>query len=404
MEFCEHDPVPEVYKYWTAVSALAGAVQHKVWYSPNGFMFEYPNLYIMLIGDINTGKSTCARHAVNMLSSVSGFYKVAGKLTEASFIGEIIDAGKLNSFTFNGITYKSGAVFLYASEASKAFAEMGRGNKIVNLITDYYNTCEHNFWSKQPFDSKLTKSHGREEMFNPCINLLACSTVHWLMGRVLTKEDLEGGLGSRFIFAAHDGPIVRKATVPGVAKSRAILFEKLVDDLKEIAQLSGNMLAEPSFFEQHVQYQTEHDQRLLKLKQSDPVLWSCVNRKASTLVLRLSMLLAIDERDCVVAPEHVSLKIRHMQKAWKILTEAESRLPDVLGQYSVEDKVKPRQAVIAYIRNTGVKEVRYHELLEIFSKRCLVTEFRSIWMELVTLKIIVLSPKATPSDRLYMVL
>jgi hypothetical protein len=405
MEYCQHDPVPEVYKLWTAVSALAGAVQHKVWHTNDGSMFEYPNLYILLVGEVNSGKSTAARHAVAMLQNVKGFKKAPAKLTEASLIDELIDAGRENSFTFCGLTYRNGSIYIYASEASKTFQGMGRDNRIVNTITDYYNTMDHNFWSQKPFDAKRTKSHGLQEIHNPCVNILACSTVDWLMNRVLTEDDIKGGTGSRFIFAANDSPMRHRKAELDRKGERNALFGQLVADLREISELSGNMIASEEFREQHFAYKLEHEKLLSKLRETDEIMFFCLHRKASTLVLRLAMLLALDEGDCVINDRTEALQLRHITKAWEMLTRLEQKLPDVLAEYGVSEDTAPTHKVLSHIRRNKLTEFSRQYLIETFERNFRPRQIDMIIGDLMQLKKITVDfEKSSLGNRVFRVL
>ena len=57
MEYARASASPKIYHIWTALSALASAVQRKVWWDWE-YAKLYPNLYIFLTGESGSKKGT----------------------------------------------------------------------------------------------------------------------------------------------------------------------------------------------------------------------------------------------------------------------------------------------------------------------------------------------------------
>lgn len=361
MEITDDDKSPACYRYWSAVSIIAGAVANKVWFTPNGRRFEYPNLYVMLVGELNSGKSTAAENAMALLRQVPGFNLGASKLTDSSLIASFSRSGQKRKVEILGETYKAGDLFLFASEASQTFKSRGQGNSIIGAITDFYNANGSQFWSQKPIDAQFTRTHDSEEIYNYCLNILGCSTAEWLMTKVLSREDIAGGTGSRFTLVVNtEKPAVREIAITDGGSLRT--YTKLHEDLITISKMQGRMTVTPGFIAREYAYKVQHESHMETLKHVDRVLFDCTRRKAEPQLMRLSMLLAIDEGTMEITEEHC-------MRAWQLLTELETNMPTVLGKYGVSQEVQDSFAMLAYLEDVRPRCVSTKHLIDAMKKR-----------------------------------
>lgn len=351
---------PECYKLWSTVSALAGAVERKVWWQ-NAHSFWYPNLYVFLVGRPNTRKSTFGEKAMDMLRELPDFTPGPDKMTEAGLVDYMMEVGKRRTFTYHGEAYRNASIFSFGSEAKLMFTEMGRGNSITTFLTHMYNAGDR-FWSKKPGYMKFTRGHKGEEIYNPCINLLCCSTPAWLMGSVLSKEDIQGGFGSRLIYAVYGNESIPGHVAPRPSLEHQIMYDKVLSDLKHIATLVGPMTATPAFDKAFTHYDNLHEKTQKGLFFADRMLHDCLIRKANCNMVKVAMLLSVAESDSLVLEE------RHAHQAWAMLTDLEKTMPIAFGDHGTSDETRPVQAVSAYLRHMGIQEFTFQELCVTFKK------------------------------------
>lgn len=228
---------PEKFLRWAAVSAVAGALERRTWiYYKNAQI--YPNLFIMLIGPPGSGKSKSAGEAMRYLACIKELSFSPNDINPASFITYLEEVGARKSFSYKGIEYRHSATFLYASEAINTLGE--KYGSIIKLLTDLYD-CGHNGWHKDKAWHKTTKGSGDERIFNPCINMLACTTLEWLTDFIDVK-DLRGGFSSRNLFiheSSYNTDLIEWKDETEEEQVSKEFNRGLIADLQQIAQLKG---------------------------------------------------------------------------------------------------------------------------------------------------------------------
>jgi len=364
LELTKDDVTPDVFKFWSGVMAIAGAVTRKVWFTTNGTYFQYPNLYMAFIAPLNSRKSGSCNAMLRLLETLPDFSLGPSAVSAASLHTCFVETGKKNFFAWNGVTHQNSSVFLCSTEAAELFGGMSPQNQISSFITGVFNGAEGAFWSDKPARVKITKTSGTEAVLNPCLNMLICSTVDWLMTRVLTANDVQGGLGSRFVYVVlPEKPPVKDYVVTG--KELFELEAKLCEDLKVIASLRGSLQFTPEALKKLKTYEREHDKIQSVRLHSDKLMWGCLGRKADPILTKLSMLLAIDSGDCVNIDEHrVSVDV--VDRAWELLTGLEKVMPRAFKKFSISEDVKIHHDIMHYLLDHRIETVKTKQLYVIF--------------------------------------
>jgi hypothetical protein len=248
MEYSAHVPSPEKYLLWSGLSVVAGALERKTWIRYNNVQC-YPNIFVFLIGAAGlTKKSASSGTAVDLLKSVPGITFMPNHLNQASAIQQLALANIQKHIAINGVNYANSSAFLYASEA--AMTIRNKYGSMVELLTDLYDGGP-NGWHTDRAWEKATMVDGRVKIFNPCLNLLACSTPEWLT-KIIGENEIRGGFYSRVFFIVQHGKSEKEERWEDdphdhLAGTRA----KLVKDLCEINKLIGPMGVTPEAREAH---------------------------------------------------------------------------------------------------------------------------------------------------------
>lgn len=369
MEYCHNVEAPHCYKYWSALSAIAGAVERKVWFT-TGKLWWYPNLYIFLVGERSTRKSSSSKVAVGLLRELPspGVEIATAQVNMASLMRDMGELGELRSYEHFGKVYRYAPMYIYASEASMVLGGMyGKDSKPTKYLTDVYNSNDEGPLEK-PQAIKSTVANKKLYVYNPIVNILACSTPTWLMTQILTKEDIEGGFGSRCTFVVYQGEFDGADGVPKVDKVQDQQLRKaLIEDLTVMHKLVGGFEMTQGWHEAHASYDRRHKDWTAEMKYQDRTLMACLARKTDAQMQKVSMLLSLDEGS-VDANDKLVLEDRHAHKAWELLTELETALPYAFGRFGYTDEVKHIQDIMTYIIERKAKEVEYGHLCRIFSK------------------------------------
>jgi len=374
-EYCKHHESPDSYKLWSALALVAGAVEQKIWCS-NGDVITYPNLYTFIVGDRGIGKTTMTNIAMNLLDELPHVNMAATKVNEASFIKKMLRIGDNKNFTYNGKTYKDSSVFVYASEAASTFKEMYQGASVTGLLTDLYN-CGDRIWSDKPRYTKDTMKDGEQGIYNPCINLLACSTPAWLMTKVMKKDDIEGGFASRCIMVVHEGNFEFTDSLHEHGIEHEMTRRSVMQDLQAIAALRGPFQIKPAWHAAKKGYLLEHNARLRALEVSDKLMAGLLARKATTFLQKISMLLSAAESDAMVLEE------RHAHQAWQMLTELEITIPYAFQNYGESLEVKHTEDIRRWIIQAKVRNVQPQQIMQLFHKTYNRTTVREAFSDLV---------------------
>lgn len=352
---------PPQFKLWSAISILAGAIERKLWIN-TGSGTHYCNLYTFLIGERSTGKSFMSNIAVGMLENVPDIAMAANKLNEATFIRKLIRIGQERRFNFQGESYPNSSVFIYASEAASTFKEMHMNGSIVELLTDLFN-CNDRPWSTKSYWAKETISQGPQPVFNPCINLLACSTPAWLMTKVMKEKDIDGGFGSRVLMVVLRGTYERKLGIVVDTAEKELLRLKVMEELKHIARLAGPYSIDPGWTDANAHYLKLHNQRMRELAIKDRIFAACIARKVDSFLPKLSMILAANERNELV------LREKDAHAAWDLLSALEVDLPYAFTTFGVAEEVKHVQDIWLYMNEHPAFALSLQELCLVFAKK-----------------------------------
>lgn len=228
VDYTSYTEAPTHMHFWSGVSAVAGALRRRVWISQ--FEFEwYPNFYIILVAPPGVvAKSTTADISMKLLRQVPGI-KFGPDITSWPSLIEAFEEST-EAFDIAQEWHVMSPLTLISSELGNLVDPNDR--KLINVLIDLWD-------GKTGRIKKRTKNAGQNEIENPWINLIACTTPTWIAENV-QEHMLGGGFISRCIFVFADKkrkhvPYLDEAIPDNVKRTR----EKLVQDLEKISLLAG---------------------------------------------------------------------------------------------------------------------------------------------------------------------
>lgn len=305
LDYSHNVGVPHKFLLWSAISGIAAALERKTWLTFNGLQVIYPNMYIMLVAESGIArKSTATRTLIEIVHEVENIKHMTQQLSAASLVEQLVEAGNEKTFEFGGVRFKNSSLYSYASEAKVTIGDQKGLSGIQELLTDFYDCGTPNIWSVDKGWSKKTISGGHHTVYNPCLNMLACSTPLWL-NEAIGKSGIEGGFASRVIFVNQKE---RENASPGWLDDSDEGFSKsskikslLVEDLNQISKLQGKFKTQEGWRETYNDLQKEINNKIDKGGE----MTSYYSRKMWHM-LKLSQILAADQgNELVVGPEHL---------------------------------------------------------------------------------------------------
>ena len=191
VEYANHTEAPKMMHYFSGVWAVAAVLRRKVWFDQIFFRW-YPSFYVIFVAPPGiVAKSTTADVAAELVREVPGIKFGPDNVTWESLVKTF--AGACESYEYDGEWHPMSAINLVSSEFG-------------NLI-DFHNKAMVNLfitlWDGRKRFEKETKMSGNDMVEAPWINLVACTTPHWIADN-MSAMTVGGGFTSRCIFIYAD--------------------------------------------------------------------------------------------------------------------------------------------------------------------------------------------------------
>ena len=234
IDYASVSEAPTYMHFWSGVSAIAGALRRKVWFDMGHFEW-YPNFYIVFVAPPGIiAKSTTSGIAMNLLRKVPGVRFGPDIVTWPSLVTSFAEAAE--TFEHQDAHHLMSCLTLESSEFGNLLDPSDR--KMVDLLV--------HLWDGKPGDfKKQTKGSGNDEVPNPWINIIACTTPSWIAGN-FPEYMIGGGFTSRCVFVYADA----KAKIVPYPKlvmqyNKSEEEAKLLEDLIAIGEMRGGYELSP---------------------------------------------------------------------------------------------------------------------------------------------------------------
>lgn len=188
---CAHTEAPRMMHLWAGVGAVAGALRRRVWIDMKAFRWS-PNFFIIFVAPPGiVSKSTTAGLSMDLLKKVPGINFGPDIVTWPALVTSLAEHGE--SFQYGDEWIPMSALTLVASELGNLINPQDR--EMVNLYID--------LWDGRKDLSKHTKTSGKDLVEAPWVNILGCTTPHWLADN-MPAAVVGGGFTSRCVFVYAD--------------------------------------------------------------------------------------------------------------------------------------------------------------------------------------------------------
>ena len=258
---------PEIYLQWSGLSLLGAVLGRKVWTMHGGYFRIHPKLYVCLVGDAGSGKSTAKNQAKSFLRAVDPEYLISSSFQSHQ---DIIDKmasdptaiktwknkekGNINEYrVFYGI----------CNELASLLSTDKKG--MVEFLVDVFDD-EDEFTTGYK-GQRLMQPERKQVVPFPYVSILACAVPKWFMGNL--KLDLfDGGLGRRLIVCYSNKTRLNESphTPPGGETARLRAIEHLKMCASEVTQ--GEIIKTPAA----IKWWKEWYHNPARFNQTDPIL------------------------------------------------------------------------------------------------------------------------------------
>ena len=227
MLLTDNSEPPILFRKWTAISAIASAMQRKCRVEIGISLVFYPNFYIVLVGPSATGKGTAMKYAYDIMEQIPAIKMSSQATSLQALIRRMKDTNLTDIDVETGEQLYHSSLTIFSNEFTVFLGYHNR--ELIAAMCDWYD-C-HNRWS---YD---TIKRDKEEVIGLWVNLLAGTTPDNIQTS-LPMEAIGGGLTSRIIFVSEDKKN-KLVVFPSTTNRELELQQHLIHDLEQITLMSG---------------------------------------------------------------------------------------------------------------------------------------------------------------------
>lgn len=349
--------------YWAGVSAIAGALQRKVFLDQRRYVL-YPNFFIVFVAPAGTiQKSTTINSAIKLLGNVKGVVMAPDAVTWEGFIKFMEDNHQADQVfdadNFDAENTKTSAVTIAASELST----------FLDPTNKYMLSALTKLWDCEDVFVKLTKFSGTEHIEKPCVNLIGGTTPSWMRDS-FDRWSREGGFVSRTIFIYGDTKRQLLA-FPGRGKASKDksksdqIRARLIRDLQAIHTLQGEYILSPEVISLGEIWYEEHNAKVSKKGYVDS---SGFKDRKQSHILKLAMVIAASKGESMVISPEV------WAEAVVRVDDAEANFPKAFSTLDERTELRPYYEIRSTLKLE--KEIDRRVLLQRFAKKYMLREMQ----------------------------
>jgi hypothetical protein len=329
---------PDVFHFWTGVVTVGGALRRRVWIEQNLFQWV-PNFYVILVSPPGVvTKSTSISLGMRLLRQVDGIHFGPESMTWQALADDLEKAMEYvdvpDPVTGKPVSTPMSCLTIEVSELGTFLRT--DDSQLVSFLT--------RMWDGQriPFKHR-TKNSGNIDVENPWLNIISATTPGWMRDH-FSISLVEQGLTSRIVFVYGDTKRHFVAYPSKLTKGTNYHDEekKLIEDLKQIALLSGEYKLTPEAEHWGEAWYHTHYTKLPTHLASDRF-GGYVARK-QTHLHKLAMVLAASKR------ENLIIEKEDLEEADVILTSSEQSMIKVFENVGLVDEARHVKEIVALVK------------------------------------------------------
>jgi hypothetical protein len=333
MQYTRHLEAPDSFHFWSGVAAIAGALRGKVWIDMGFFQWK-PNFFIIFVAKPGMiQKSTSMGIGMDLLRQVEGIHFGPNSTTWQAITDSFIESSTTVMMS-DGNEYIMSALTVAASELGTFLDPKNRD--MIDILVDLWD-------GKNVPWQRATRGEGIKEILNPWLNIIGAVTPAWLENN-FPEYAIGGGFTSRtiFVFADRKRQFTAYPSL-SITKEDADLEERLVHDLRLIAEFKGEYKLLPETYKWGTDWYASHWESAGSIQ--DDRLQGYLARK-QTHIHKVAMIIAASyNNEMVILPED-------LQKADILVTALEADMARVFERVSDNSQTKYITTILSILRGT----------------------------------------------------
>ena len=332
IKLAENQEAADFSYLWAGLSCIAAQLARNV-YIPFGNGKIYPNLYVMFVGDPGKRKSTAIKDLKKRIKA-AGYQNICGdKVTMQKYLLDLAGVGE-GSIEDSNITEFNLGITLGANDYVESYINQDEFSDFIGINNYPFISLLGNFWDiDEPYVYR-TKNGQSIEIPSPIVNILGATTPSQF-NTIFPPAISEQGFLSRLIIV-NIPESKRKIARP--LPSDASVIEKVVDGLKAVRKLSGELVMSDAVWakleEIYLSWQPVEDTR-----------FAHYSTRRHTQLLKLCILSTCSRYT-------IEMSVDDVVFANTLLSFTEHFMPQALGQFGKNKDGDVNSKVISYLRSS----------------------------------------------------
>ena len=332
IKLAENQEAADFSYLWAGLSCIAAQLARNV-YIPFGNGKIYPNLYVMFVGDPGKRKSTAIKDLKKRIKA-AGYQNICGdKVTMQKYLLDLAGVGE-GSIEDSNITEFNLGITLGANDYVESYINQDEFSDFIGINNYPFISLLGNFWDiDEPYVYR-TKNGQSIEIPSPIVNILGATTPSQF-NTIFPPAISEQGFLSRLIIV-NIPESKRKIARP--LPSDASVVEKVVDGLKAVRKLSGELVMSDAVWDKleeiYLSWQPVEDTR-----------FAHYSTRRHTQLLKLCILSTCSRYT-------IEMSVDDVVFANTLLSFTEHFMPQALGQFGKNKDGDVNSKVISYLRSS----------------------------------------------------
>ena len=363
IKLAENQEAADFSYLWAGLSCLAAQLARNV-YIPFGNGKIYPNLYVMFVGDPGKRKSTAIKDLKKRIKA-AGYQNICGdKVTMQKYLLDLAGVGE-GSIEGSNITEFNMGITLGTNDYVESYINQDEFSDFIGINNYPFISLLGNFWDiDEPYVYR-TKNGQSIEIPSPIVNILGATTPSQF-NTIFPPAISEQGFLSRLIIV-NIPESKRKIARP--LPSDASVIEKVVDGLKAVRKLSGELVMSAAVWD-------KLEEIYLSWKPVEDTRFAHYSTRRHTQLLKLCILATCSRYTIEMSVDDVIF-------ANTLLSFTEHFMPQALGQFGKNKDGDVSSKIITYLKSTFPQAKSVADIIKPVSTEIKVQELMALLNSLV---------------------
>jgi hypothetical protein len=340
LDYIDSTENPQSYSLWSAISAIASSLKRRVYIWRN-FVQYFPNQYIVLVGPPGIGKGASIHPVTAIVNEASTVNYLSDKITAERIIQKLADGFMQIAPTMS----TSANVNTISFQQDHTATILSKELPVFLSSSEWLHALMCQLWDENTFEYE-TKNKGSYKVTGMCVGLLAGCVPDFI--RMLSRDTMApvtGGFTARtiFVYATEKSKLVPGGWgKPQISTNQ--LKDQLINDLKHISQLDGEMKFDNAALQLWDRKYGEHN----KKGDFDSDVSANFKSRLSSHIIKTAIAVSISESDTLTITEP------QLRRAIQLIEDVRDQVDIVFRSVGESPLAVAQERVMDFIKSKGL--------------------------------------------------